>query len=183
MILLVGGIGWGLLTIGAITHIWHQTRLRELLVAHTDHERAAAAALTAVEVGLAISLPIALASRGVALAVLSVAATVVGLGFVAWIARLLASGSSLPCACSFSSGPTSRWSLARAGAIVATGALAFSDQHSSSVTITTLATALAVAAALFVVPEAMQWPAATRAQLARLDAYAPDLTPASRLES
>lgn len=174
MSLLLGALGWGLITIGAVTHVWHHTRLRELLGQHLDADRPAALALVGTEAALALALPVALLTDASWLPIAAALAAVVGLGFTAWIARLLLTGSELPCACSFSQGPTSRWSLVRAALLLSSVALAFVDGGTSTTDIVAaLVTGLAVAAAVFVLPEALSWPPALRAQLARLDSHAP----------
>lgn len=175
MTLLLGSIGWGLIATGTLTHLWHHDRLRELLAMHVDADRPAAAALVTVEAALAIALPVGVFADASWLPVVAIAAAALGFGFTVWIARLLMTGSELPCACSFSQGPTSRWSLVRAALIMTAVALvaAPGTELSSSDIVASLAVGLAIAGAVFVVPEALSWPAPLRAQLARLDSHAP----------
>ncbi|MEM7092880.1 MAG: MauE/DoxX family redox-associated membrane protein [Actinomycetota bacterium] len=174
-LVVIGAIGWGLLALGGITHLWHFDRLRELIAMHVDRDLAAATALVAMETGLAVALAIAALTDAGWLPVIAATAGLVGLGFTAWIARLLATDSDLPCACSFSVGPTSRWSLVRALSIVATVALAWApwDQVNRPDVVVAAAVGAAVAGALFVLPEALSWPPAARGHLARLDAHRP----------
>lgn len=174
MIELLGSIGWGLLAFGSITHVWHHRRLRALLAMHLDHERTPAVLLIAVEVLLSIAIPVAFVFDHDVLRWLSVGAGGLALGFVVWIARLLVTGSDLPCACSFSEAPTSPWSLARALCVTLVLLFAAVGGDSSATTseqIATLAVGWAVAGAIFVVPEALTWPSASRALLTRVDAH------------
>lgn len=176
MIELLSAIGWGLLACGAVTHIWHHGRLRQLLAMHLDHERVPAVALTTIEAALALAIPLAVLADLDWLRWLAVAALVLALGFAGWIARLLATGSDLPCACSFSEAPTSRWSLARALCVALVGAYVFVDPATgdadTALQIATLVVGWAVAAAIFVLPEAISWPPASRALLLRVEAHA-----------
>ena len=173
MIELLAAVGWGLLAFGSMTHVWHHNRLRELLARHIDRPAAPAAALTTVEAGLSIATPAAFLADARVLALLAIVAAAVAIGFVLWIARLLATGSDLPCACSFSEAPTSGWSLARALCVclVALFAFASPDALTSSEAIATLVAGWAVAAAVFVLPEALGWPDASRALMTRVDAH------------
>lgn len=171
--LLLGTIGWGLLAIGAITHVWHHERLRELLALHLDHERVPAALLTCAEVGLAVLLPVAYAVDAIPVLPVVAAASVLAVGFCFWIARLLLARSDLPCACSFSSAPTSLWSLARAVAALSVLGLAAGSSASTALTIATFAVGMAAAGAIFVLPDALAWPTASRAQLTRAQAHDP----------
>ena len=179
---LVASVGWGLLALGAVTHLWHRARLRELLAMHFDRPTPLAVALTAIESGLAVALPVALLSDSPALDWLAAAAALLGLGFVAWIARLLLTDSTLPCACSFSAAPTSIWSLARSACVVPVALFAvLSDPSATAIGdhLAILTVGAGVSAALFVLPEATSWPPASQALLARADAYAPGGTPTS----
>lgn len=176
MIGLLAAVGWGLLACGAVAHLWHHDTLRRLLAAHLDRERVPAVALTAVEALLAVALPVGVLSDASWLPAVSVAAFVVAIGFVAWIARLLFSGSSLPCACSFSSAPTTWWSLGRAACVLLVGLFAAGERVrlydvSTATRLATLLVGWAIAWALFVLPEAVTWPATSRALLARVDAH------------
>jgi hypothetical protein len=96
---------------------------------------------------------------------------------MAWIARLLLTGSDLPCACSFSQAPTSLWSFARSvcvGLVGLFGLVTFPDAHDTaglSERVAILVVGWAVAAAIFVLPEAITWPPASKALLARVDAH------------
>lgn len=174
MTTLIGAVGWGLISVGALTHLWHHERLRELLAMHVSNARAAAAGLVAVEAVLATALAIGVIAEGGWLPLTSLVGGGVGLAFTAWIARLLVTRSSLPCACSFSAAPTSGWSLLRAVAVMTTATLAFVDDGMATAErVAALIAGLALAAALYVLPESLAWPKATRAQLARLDSHAP----------
>lgn len=175
MIELLASIGWGLITIGAITHTWHHRRLQHLIAMHVNRERVPAALLTLIEVALAIAIPVFWLSGTQGLSMLAIAAAALAIGFVLWIARLLTSDSDLPCACSFSEAPTTIWSLARSLCVVLVVLFVAVDPVasglSSSEAAAVLCTGLAVAAAIFVVPEAISWPAPSRAILARADAF------------
>jgi hypothetical protein len=183
MIALAASIGWGLLACGAITHVWHHRRLRELLAMHLDHERVPALVLTAVEVVLAIALPVAALTGHSSIRLLAALAFLLAVGFMIWISRLLLTGSDLPCACSFSSGPTSWWSFGRSCCVGLVGLFAFANLTAATPPLTTaevlasLAVGWAVASAMFVLPEAIAWPATSRALMARVDAYADDAAP------
>lgn len=183
MIELLGGVGWGLLACGAITHVWHHRRLRQLIGMHLDRERVPALGLTAIECVLAVALPVALLADHDGLRWAALASLVLALGFVAWIARLLATGSALPCACSFSDAPTTGWSLARACCVALVGLYLLVDVGPDAVAtvetntrVATLAVGWALGAAIFVAPEAISWPRASRALLARVDAHAESAT-------
>lgn len=177
LLVLLGSIGWGLLACGAVTHVWHHARLRSLLARHLDHERLPALALTTVEAILVLGVMLAVRNSALGLIVASLASTVVAVGFLLWILRLIVTGSDLPCACSFSDAPTTWWSFARAGCVALVACFALVDQQayvSSSTSGETVATMLvgwAVAGAIFVLPEALHWPEPSRALLARVDAY------------
>lgn len=173
MMLLIGAVGWGLLAIGSITHVWHHRRLRELLAMHFDHEAIPALSLTAAELSLAIGLPTAVLVDAVPVLPFVVAACALALVFCAWITRLLVSNSTLPCACSFSAGPTTVWALGRAAAAVSVLALLEASASDLALTITTFVVGLAFACGIFVLPESTSWPAASRALLARADAHEP----------
>lgn len=175
MIVVLGAIGWGLIAVGALTHLWHHDRLRDLLGRHLDADRASAATLVFVEAVLTVVIAMGVIVDASWLAIVALAGAGLGVGFVAWIARLLITGSELPCACSFSSAPTSRWSLARAIAVMAVGALAFADVGALATVdrFAALVVGLGAAAAIYVLPEALGWPEFSRAQLARLDSHTP----------
>lgn len=177
MIELLAASGWGLFAFGAVTHTWHHRRLRELLAMHIDHERLPAAALTIIELVLAVAIPVAWFADSSLLPALATTACVVALAFVAWIGRLLLTGSDLPCACSFSAAPTSWWSFARSVWVALVGLFVMAESVealSAATAAATLAVGAALAAAVFVAPEALSWPAASKALLARVDAYAGD---------
>ena len=176
MILLLGSLGWGLLTFGAITHVWHHRRLRQLLAMHVDHEVPLAVVVTAAEVGLSVAIPVTYLAGGSAVRWISLPATALAVGFVLWIARLLISKSDLPCACSFAETPTTIWSLARACCAALVVLFAFADPSGQHVptTVATLFVSLAMAGAIFVLPEALSWPSTSRALLRRIDAHRPD---------
>lgn len=171
MALLIGAVAWGLITFAAIGHLWHQKRLQQLLAAHTDHERPAAALLTTIEVVLAVATPVALLASDLAITIASGTLALLGVGFTVWIARLLATGSDLPCACSFSAGPTSPWSLLRAILLIGALGLVAPVAASTAEAIVTLAVGLAIAGAVYVLPESLSWPEASRAQLARMESH------------
>lgn len=181
MISLLASVGWGLLAIGAITHIWHHGRLRYLIGMHIDHERVPALALTGVEAVLAIGIPVAWIAGWRALTIFALVGGIVGFVFVLWIARLLFSNSELPCACSFSEAPTTGWSLARAGMVPLVVLFGLVpdvgvENVATAEALTTLIVGLALASAIFVLPEAISWPDASRALMARVDAYDAEAT-------
>lgn len=173
MTLLLASIGWGLLATGAVMHTWRHRHLRELLALHLDHERIPALLLTGIEVALAVALPAAHLADNASVRFLGGIGLVVALGFVAWIARLLSTRSTLPCACSFSRAPTTWLSLARACCVALVGLFVLApspaDRASS---VATMLVGAAVASAIFVIPEATSWPTVSRALMARVDAYA-----------
>ena len=175
MIIVLGAVGWGLIAIGALTHGWHHDRLRELLGRHLDADRPAAASLLTFELVVTIGVAIAVISDAPWLPAIALVGTALALGFVAWIARLLLTGSQLPCACSFSAAPTSVWSLGRAVAVVCIALLAVADVASVDTAdrVVALIVGLGVAAAIYVLPEALGWPEFSKAQLARLDSHIP----------
>lgn len=181
MTTLVGAIGWGLITVGAFTHLWHHVRLRELLAMHVSNARLAAAVLVLLEAALAGVLAAGVLTDASWLPVPGVVGGALGLAFTGWIARLLLTHSSLPCACSFSAAPTSGWSLLRAAAVIATAGLAWAgDGLPLGDRIAALIVGLAFATALYVLPESLAWPTAAQAQLARLDSHAPTANEAVR---
>jgi len=175
MIELLASVGWGLITIGAITHTWHHRRLRHLLAMHINHERIPALLLTIVEIILAVGISTLWITNTAGLSVLALASTALAFGFVLWVARLLTSDSDLPCACSFSEAPTTVWSLARSLCVLLVVLFVFANQVgselSSAEAVANLCTGLAVAAGIFILPEAVSWPAASRAVLARADTF------------
>jgi len=176
MMSLLGAVGWGLLATAAVTHLWHHRRLRELLAMHLDHERIPAAALVAAELLLVIGLAATWLADHPARTPLGHTAVLVAAVFMAWILRLLTSGSELPCACSFSAAPTSWWSFARAACVALAGFIALapaSPEQDHATIIATLAVGWALAAALYVLPEALGWPGASQALLTRVDAHEP----------
>lgn len=190
MILLLGAVGWGLIAMGAITHLWHRGRLADLLAAHLNNEKPAAAALLGIEATLVATIAFAVLTNAPWLPVVAVAGTVLGIGFSLWITRLLVTGSELPCACSFSAGPTTRWSLLRAVLVIPTALLAWPASSPAiwpTITptiapaaeiVTALAAGLAVASAVYVLPESLGWPAPARAQLARIESHITESEPA-----
>ena len=175
MTLLLGALGWGLLTFGAVTHLWHHRRLRQLLAMHVDHEAPLATALTAAEAGLAVTIPAAYLAEASALRWFALAAAGLALGFVLWITRLLLTNSDLPCACSFAEAPTTVWSLTRASCTVFVGLFATIDTFEQHVptTLASFAVGLALAGAVFLLPDAISWPSTSRAVLHRIDAHQP----------
>ena len=176
MIELLGAIGWGLLACGSITHIWHHRQLRRLLAMHLDHERVPAAALTAVETALTVAIAVAFLTGHSSLPWLALAGMALAAGFIVWIARLLLTESDLPCACSFSEAPTSVWSFARSLCVALVGCLAlvntaWIDAGFISARVAVLLVGWALASTIFVLPEALTWPDASKALLARVDAH------------
>lgn len=177
MMELFGAVGWGLLACGAASHLVHHARFRELLALHLDRERVPALMLALCEVSLVVAIPIALFANSRWLTLLAAGAALLGLGFVAWIARLLVKGSTLPCACSFSQAPTSGWSLARASGVLLVAGYLFSSTSGgtpaadSTLQVATLFVGLAIASALFVLPEALGWPPASKAVMKRVEAF------------
>lgn len=190
MIELLGSIGWGLLACGSITHIWHHRQLRRLLAMHLDHERVPALVLTAVEAALTVAIAVAFLTEHSSLRWLALAGTALAAGFIVWITRLLLTESDLPCACSFSEAPTSVWSFARSLCVALVGCLALvntalvntalvntawfdtaSADWDTSERVAVLLVGWAVGSAIFVLPEALTWPDASKALLARVDAH------------
>jgi len=177
MIELIGSIGWGLLACGTITHVWHHAQLRRLLAMHFDHERIPAAILTSVETVLTVGVATTYLTQHGLLRWFALSAMVLAVGFMAWIARLLLTKSDLPCACSFSEGPTSIWSFARSVCVGLVGVFALVagpdrlDATTLGERVAILAVGCAVASAIFVLPEAITWPPASKALLARVDAH------------
>ncbi len=178
MSLLFGAIGWGLLAIGAALHIVKHERLRHLLGLHLDHERWPAFVLTTLEAALGVALPVAYFLGWSPVSWLALGATALGLGFVVWISRLLASDSSLPCACSFSEAPTSVWSLVRALCVCSVIGFVWADAAlAGAQAAATLITGLAVAGSIYVLPEALSWPATSRALLIKIEAASTEPVP------
>ena len=186
MIELLGAIGWGLLACGSITHIWHHRQLRRLLGMHLDHERVPAAALTAVETALTVAIAVAFLTGHSSLPWLALAGMALAAGFIVWIARLLLTESDLPCACSFSEAPTSVWSFARSLCVALVGCLALVNtawidagfissasppDWDTGSRVAVLLVGWALASTIFVLPEALTWPDASKALLARVDAH------------
>jgi len=154
-----GTIGWGLIATGTIGHLLHPESLTESLRVHTRHAQASAKVLTLVEAALTAAIAVALLADWGALRVLSAAGgAALGAGFTIWVLRLWLSGSDLPCACSWSSAPTSRWSVLRAAAVMATALLLVPIDASPTVTATALLTGGAAGLALFLLPDALAWP-------------------------
>lgn len=184
MIELLGSMGWGLIASGSVSHVWHHRRLRLLLGMHLDHERAPAAALTAIETALAAAIAVAFLTEHPSLRWLALTGLALAAGFIIWIARLLLSGSRLPCACSFSEAPTSMWSFARSCCVALVGCLALVNTSapadwSTGDRVAVLLVGWAVASAMFVLPEALTWPDASKALLARVDTHLASETVAS----
>lgn len=160
MILLLSSIGWGLFAAGAITHALHATRLRELLGLHFARAGTLAPALIAVEAVIAVGLPIAyFAGQAAAIIAIAAIAFVFAIAFTAWVVRLLLTDSELPCACSFSSAPTTHWSVLRSAGCLFTALFPLAVTASVGQDIATMLTGAAIAVALFVLPDAMSWPA------------------------
>jgi len=160
MSLLLSSIGWGLFAAGAITHAVHATRLSELLGLHFARAATLAPALIAVEAVIAIGLPIAFfAGATLLVAIVSAIAFVVAAAFTVWVTRLLITDSELPCACSFSSAPTTSWSVLRSAGCLLAALFPLANSVSVSQDIATLLTGAAIALAVFVLPDALSWPA------------------------
>lgn len=159
MILLLGSIGWGLFAAGAVTHLVHFSRLRELLALHFPAAEKLAPVLVAVEFAIAVALPLAF-SLGwqTILVVFAIIAGVFALGFTVWVGQLLLQDSELPCACSFSSAPTSNWSLLRSAGCLLAVVLPIASWSGAAEVTATLMTGAALALALFVLPDALAWP-------------------------
>lgn len=161
MITLLACGGWGLFVIGALVHARHRRRLADLLILHTRHADALAPVVIAIELIISFGL-VATWATGLRVGTVLLALTgfVVGLGFVVWVSRLLLSDSDLPCACSFSSAPTTIWSLVRSAAtllvVFAAVAPARAEQPGAEFAATMLA-GLAIAAAIYVLPESLSW--------------------------
>lgn len=172
----LGWVGWALIAFGAVSHAWHQQRLRDLLSLHLDQSKLAAGALTALEVALAVALPLAYFAQSTPLLRIAAAvATLLAMGFVAWVARLLITSSELPCACSFSQAPTTFWSLGRAICVALVALLAVADEQTFAAAaaeqVAVLLAGAALGAAIFVLPESLSWPPASKALLARIEAH------------
>lgn len=130
--------------------------------------------LVVAELLLVVALPIAVLTEASWLRPVALTAALLGVGFVIWITRLLLTGSTLPCACSFSAAPTSRWSLARALCVVLVVAYVFVPAQTASEigeSVATMVVGLAVAGAVFVLPEALGWPPASKALMQRVEAF------------
>lgn len=175
MTVVLGAIGWGLIAIGAVTHVWHHDRLRDLLGRHLDADRPAAAALVTIELAITAGILVGIIVDAPWLPIIALLGTALAVGFVVWIGRLLITGSELPCACSFSSAPTSIWSLARALAVLPVVALTVADIGSLDIADrgAAMAVGLAAASSIYVLPEALGWPEFSQAQLSRLDSHSP----------
>ena len=125
--------------------------------------------LTAVETVLTVGVATTYLTQHGLLRWFALAAMVLAIGFMAWIARLLLTKSDLPCACSFSEGPTSIWSFARSVCVGLVGVftlVAGPDQLDATTLgerVAILAVGCAVASAIFVLPEAITWPPASKA--------------------
>lgn len=162
MILALGAFGWGLLAVGAVSHLVHFDRLVELLALHRREPRPLALALVGVESGVvALTAAALLFDVAVALIVGALVGAVLGLGFTLWVLRLLLTDSGLPCACSFGSGPTTKWSVIRAASTVLIGLLALSgigDDGSVALAATALVVGAAAGWAGFLLPDAIAWP-------------------------
>lgn len=157
--LALGTIGWGLVATGTLGHLRHPEQLTEALRVHTTHARIAGRLLIGAELVITVVVAAALiADSTPLLAIAALAGAVLGLGFTAWVLRLLLSNSDLPCACSFSSAPTSGWSVVRAGAVVSIGLLALGSTATTAETLAALVVGAAMGLALFLVPDALAWP-------------------------
>lgn len=183
MIALLGSIGWGLLACGSITHVWHHQRLRALLAMHLNHERIPAAVLTIVEIVLTVGIAGTFLGNIQTLRWFSLIALALAIGFIAWTGRLLVTDSELPCACSFSDAPATIWTLGRSISVALVGLLALAGGSrlaaiETDERIGVLAVGWALASAIYILPEALSWPDASRALLARVDAHTSADTPA-----
>ena len=163
MTLLVGAVGWSLFAFGALVHIWHYDRFGDLVSLHFHRSRPLALGVVGAEALLALVIPVAFATGLSALLMAAcVLAAALGAGFAAWVGRLVLSGSQLPCACSYSAEPASPWSLARSLATLLVLAFAFAPHSGAATDTATIAVGAALGVALFVVPDALAWPAASR---------------------
>jgi len=167
MTFVLAAVGWGLFGAGALTHGLHRDRLTDLLTLHVgDRANALSLAVTIAEAAIAAAIVLGVLTGSHALVFVAAAAgAILGLGFSVWVARLWASDSSLPCACSFSSAPTSVWSMTRSALTVLIGLFLVSgplpDLDGAASTVAGLAALLAGGAigfALFVLPDAIAWP-------------------------
>lgn len=159
MIVLLSAVGWGLFTVGAVTHAIHWDRLVHLLRGHVGRPVRLARLLVGLEAALAVTLPVTyLAGIGSAVIAAAVVAGLVAAGFTIFVMRLLLHGSELPCACSFSAGPTTGWSLMRSAATLTAALIAFAPEPDGSSTVATLLVGAALGAVIFVLPDALSWP-------------------------
>lgn len=167
MMFVLAAIGWGLFGAGALTHGLHRDRLTNLLTLHVgDRAGLLSAAVVMIEVAITLAVIVGVLVGSDALVFVAAGAgAVLGVAFSLWVGRLLATDSSLPCACSFSSAPTSGWSLVRSAATVliglflVSGALPTLDGTTSTAAgVAALIVGGAVGFALFVFPDAVAWP-------------------------
>ena len=158
--LLLGAMGWGLFTVGAVTHLLDLERLTFLLSSHTVRFAGIAARLlVAVETSLAVAMPVGFFAFGQTLAsVVAAAGALLAIGFTVWVLRLIVTKSALPCACSFSSAPPTPWSLARSAATALIGFFALADPGTWSNDLATLLVGGAIGVVIFVAPDAVVWP-------------------------
>lgn len=157
--LAVGTISWGLIGVGAAAHLRHPGHLADLLRVHTQHAAAAARVLTGVETAIAVAVVVGLIGGvSAALQTAAIAGAALGVGFTAWVLRLYLSDSDLPCACSWSTAPTSAWSVARAVAVVPVGLLVFVGEPGGAQAAASLVIGAAAGTIAFLVPEALAWP-------------------------
>lgn len=171
MILLLGAVGWSLFAFGALVHIWHHRRFRDLVSLHFRHSEQLALAVVVAEALLALVIPVAfgLGVDSLLLAACGLAA-VLGGGFSIWVGRLVLSGSQLPCACSFSAEPASGWSFLRSlGTLLVLG-FVFADHSGAATDLATIAAGTAIGSALFTLPDALAWPATSVALRKELSA-------------
>lgn len=158
MTLLIGAVGWSLFAVGALVHLAHHRRFRDLVSLHFRYPGQVAAAIVIVEITIAILIPLAFAADlSILLTAASVAATLLGTAFAIWVARLLLGGSEMPCACSYSAEPASKLSLARSLATLPVLAFAFADHSGAAADTATITAAAALGIAIFTLPDALQW--------------------------
>jgi hypothetical protein len=163
MILLLGAIGWSLFAFGAIVHVMHFGRFKELMSLHFRHAASIALGVILLEATLAAAIPVAFAAGQTAvLTVACMLAGVLGAAFAAWVGRLLVTGSHLPCACSFSAEPASIWSLFRSLATLLVIAFAFADHAGAATNLATILAGGALGIAVFTLPDALAWPASSQ---------------------
>jgi len=155
--LAVGSIGWGLIGVGAASHLRHPGQLADLLRVHTRHADPASRTLIVVETALTVLVAVAvLGGFSTLLRITALGGAALGVGFTVWVLRL--SDSDLPCACSWSTAPTSAWSVARAAAVILIGLLAIAGDPGVALSAAALVAGAAMGVAAFLLPDALAWP-------------------------